>query len=417
MRLVIRSFVLAVVLGLLFTACSPVNSTIKSRVTEPPSTSPVSPANTCSTPARLGGGASVPPARLGAIDFLSAKTAVALSAKAIPCEVALGEGKGYEVIQQTQPVRLAVTTDGGNHWITEGSAFASRVTSTGPIAEQVVAASTSVAWALDDEGTLLETTDSGATWAPQSVPTPVERMARVGDSVWIVACPSLAGAVSCASPVVEYTPLTGGAWQRLTAPPIGSAVAPTLNVVSGQEVVLAFSADSPSATALAVTTDGGQKWTVPTVPRGPENLCQSYPDFAADSPNDWWLLCVGGAAAGSSTKALMRSTDGGQTWATVSSVSSLTTPSPPGSLSLAEPAALAAASPSQLWLAGFNGMTESSDGGVTWTGVPGINPEGSSTGSFDVLSPNAAWLLAPGTGLWTTSNGTTWHALGAVVPY
>jgi len=33
-----------------------------------------------------------------------------------------------------------------------------------------------------------------------------------------------------------------------------------------------------------------------------------------------------------------------------------------------------------------------------------------------VLSPRRIWALAPGTGLWGTSNGTGWHRIGASWP-
>ena len=45
--------------------------------------------------------------------------------------------------------------------------------------------------------------------------------------------------------------------------------------------------------------------------------------------------------------------------------------------------------------------------------MPGPNPQGEPA-SFDVLSPTHAWLLAAGQGLWLTTDGRHWHALGAV---
>jgi hypothetical protein len=35
---------------------------------------------------------------------------------------------------------------------------------------------------------------------------------------------------------------------------------------------------------------------------------------------------------------------------------------------------------------------------------------------FDVLSATECWVLAPGSGLWRTANGITWHQLGSVGP-
>ena len=53
------------------------------------------------------------------------------------------------------------------------------------------------------------------------------------------------------------------------------------------------------------------------------------------------------------------------------------------------------------------------DGGTTWTDVPGIDPEGVPA-AFDVLSPKDAWLLAAGQGLWRTTDGRHWRAVGPV---
>jgi len=81
--------------------------------------------------------------------------------------------------------------------------------------------------------------------------------------------------------------------------------------------------------------------------------------FAA-AGRSWWLLCLGSAAAGSSEKALLDTTDGGRIWTTASQVMSLTAPPRPGAIPLQEP---------------------------------------------------HAWLLAPGQGLWRTTDGRHWRAL------
>ena len=53
-------------------------------------------------------------------------------------------------------------------------------------------------------------------------------------------------------------------------------------------------------------------------------------DGLAAARKNWWLLCLGGAAAGASEKALLHTTDRGRTWTVISQVTSLTTPPPPG---------------------------------------------------------------------------------------
>jgi photosystem II stability/assembly factor-like uncharacterized protein len=185
-------------------------------------------------------------------------------------------------------------------------------------------------------------------------------------------------------------------------------------VVSPDVVVLLVSVHGDSPGAVVVTTDGGQHWLLRAPPLGPGDLCRSDVSVTATSPNDWFLLCNGWGAAGRSPKALMRTFNDGQTWTTVAAVTSLVGPKQPGSLTTAAPDFMASGSAGELWLAGFNTLTESTDGGVAWSTVPGVNEQGEGAGSFDVLSSSGAWLLAPGIGLWATTDGTTWRPIGAV---
>lgn len=136
--------------------------------------------------------------------------------------------------------------------------------------------------------------------------------------------------------------------------------------------------------------------------------------FAAADPRDWWLLCTGGAAAGSSTKALMRSVDGGQTWTVAASIPSLTEPVRPGALPRQDATAIAADSSDVLWIATPNTVWDSTDGGVTWRQAL-FNEQGA-FGQFDVQSGTLAWLLAPDAGLWHTTDGTTWRPVGTMAP-
>lgn len=408
MRAVLRSLGLLVIGSVLLAACSSGHLGAVHRASPTATTAPS--LSGCAKPMVLGSGQSIGAARLGAIEFLTKRAGVAVSAAVIPCEI-----PGYGIVARSQPALLARTDDGGAHWVTEGSPIPSKLTAGTQVVAQVVAASSSVLWVLNRVGTLLKTNDRGTRWTTQPLPIPVDELARVDGWLWALACSP--PTPTCARPVLEKVPLAGGRWQRLKVPWPTPSTFNRLNVVSDEVVILASSDGGAADAGLLASTDGSQTWTVHRPPSGPGGLCVSYPEFSADSPSDWWLLCVGGAAAGSSTKALMRSTDGGQTWVTVAALPSLIPPHPPGSLSADEPAALAAASPSRIWLAGVNVMTESTDGGVTWTVVPGVRAEGSTTGSFDVLSPSEAWLLAPGVGLWSTSNGTSWHPLDAVTPY
>jgi hypothetical protein len=92
-------------------------------------------------------------------------------------------------------------------------------------------------------------------------------------------------------------------------------------------------------------------------------------------------------------------------------VTSLTRVPQPGSIPLAEPGALAAGSPKRLWLSLTNGLAESNDGGRRWTNVPrAFDPAGWGT-VIDAATANDAWILAPGAGMWRTTDGLDWHPI------
>ncbi len=161
-------------------------------------------------------------------------------------------------------------------------------------------------------------------------------------------------------------------------------------------------------------SDGGRRFAERPHPTWLGRPCQTAGLAAAG--RSWWLLCLGGAGAGSSEKALLRTTDGGSSWHVVSQVTSLLAAPRAGAMPLQEPDAIAAGSPERLWLATQNDLYESGDGGARWTWVRGPDPRGTPA-TFDVLSATEAWLLAPGQGLWRTADGRHWHALGvAVIP-
>ena len=274
---------------------------------------------TCAGSARLAAGVSVAAWRLGAIRFASPRYGVALTAPEIPCLRSLGN-MGTEVSSVAQPVRLAVTEDGGRHWVTRGSVLP--VTAGQAAGEQVAAVLGPDSWVVSggaDE--LLATRDYGATWAVQPVAAPVVAAASAGGWLWALSCPPVSPA-RC-RPVVERMRLPDGTWVRTPLVAAATAQDPWLAVLSGDAAVIGIATPHP---ALASTTDGGALWSV----------------------------------------------------------------RPPNTLSL------------------------SIDGGTRWTRA-GSNP-GGYFGQFDVLSGTAAWMLAPGAGLWQTTDGITWHAIGGASP-
>jgi photosystem II stability/assembly factor-like uncharacterized protein len=357
----------------------------------------------------------VPPWRLGAIDFLSPRLGVALTAAQIPCRTTSGPGQGIGF--PPQQVRLAVTWDGGRQWITRGQVLPAD--GPDPGFEQVAATSARQVWALTDAGHLLETRNAGATWTPQPLPAPVVDIAQARATLWALACPPLIQ-LSC-RPVLERIASPRGAWQRLPVPRLRSGPYRLLDAVSARGAVFLISHSGSARAELASTSDAGEHWVLRPAPRGRTrhgqgHLCDIYTGITTTGPGTWWLICNGSGAGGSSPKALMATANAGLAWHTVATVTSILATPGPGSLPYQEVLTIAAGSPGQLWLATANQLAQSTDAGATWALVPGVNPQGTPS-MFDVFSPRQAWLLAAGTGLWGTSNGTTWHPIGATWPW
>jgi hypothetical protein len=369
---------------------------------------PVPASSPCAGPARLTAGLALASWRLGAVHFVSPGIGVAITAPQIPCAVPLGNGQGTNIFQQAQPVMLAVSTDAGRRWVTEGSALPS--SEQAPVIEQVTAVSAQNVWVLTNLGKLFATGNGGLTWTLQPLPAPVVTVAEAGGELIALSCP-LTQQVIC-HPELYRTRLPDGRWQREPLPRLATYGFPQLAIASADAAVLLVTPYPGNKSELVSTTDGGARWTAGPVPAGPARMCARVSGLlTVASPDEWWLLCTGGAAAGSSTKALMRTQDRGRTWQVVAALTSLSVPAAPGSLPFGDALAIAAFSPNLLCIATNNSLAYTRNAGRSWTGVTSVNPQGAS-GRFDILSPSDAWLAAPGTALFHTTDGIHWSQAG-----
>jgi photosystem II stability/assembly factor-like uncharacterized protein len=363
-----------------------------------------SPESRCDRPAPLAAGAVIGGWRLGAIHFVSSNVGVALTASSIPCAVSVTGG--VEVNFRKQPVLLAISHDGGRRWVTDGTALPTPAV---VWSENLAATSPGQIWASTGSGRLWATTLGGAKWIAQPLPGPVLQLAMSGRYLWALACPSTSS-VHC-RPVLERRRLAHGSWARLPFPDLVSA--PTTELVApSDDVVVVHLAPFPDTLGeLVSSTDAGLQWRRQPIPSRVDGPRLGCGDLTAANSRDWWLLCSLGGGTNHSANALRRTTDGGHTWTIVSAERHPFGPVPPGAIPAVNPGSLAAGSPRRLWLTNsVGGLAESSDGGATWTTVP-LNTDGAFT-SFDVLSATQAWVLAIGQGLWRTTDGSHWQALG-----
>lgn len=356
----------------------------------------------------------VPAWRMGAVRFFSPTDGIGLTASTLICSQR--STTGSQVSFQPQPVRLALTSDGGRSWRLIGTAAPVRSKAPVTSGEQLVAASDQRVWVIGGNGRLLATTDGGRSWRRVMIPGPAVALTRAGDRVWSLACVKVESRAwpSACRPALWRASIDTGAWIQVMLPPL-TAQDPDVNLAfaSGQNIILdLLTTGRHGRGEMAISTNGGSSWRTRPDPIWDRRPCPGVGDLTAAPPSTFWLLCLGGAAAGSSTKALLESTNAGGTWSTVSAITSLVREPPSGSLPLAEPSALAAGSTQRVWLATTNGLAESDDGGRTWSDVPSAYEPAGWPRTISVLNARHAWLLAAGAGLWSTTDGEHWKPTG-----
>lgn len=342
------------------------------------------------TKATLTAGMTVAQWRLASLHFISPGAGVAVTAAQIYCH------SSANVVDQAQRVLLAVSTDAGSHWVTEGTALPAATVN------QVAALSTRVVWALTSAGTLYATVNGGRTWTRQPFPGPVLTITQADGELT-----ALIGRGSPDSPGVDTLRLPGGSWRPVPLPPLDAkgGTVPQLAFAGGGDFGLLIGPE------LISSTDDGARWTTRSVPAATDGICR-HPGLVltATAPGELWVLCQDGQGMQKATQVLLRTEDDGRTWQVMSQI--LGPSSRPGALPFSGPTAISAFSPALLWSVGLNYTAYSSDAGQSWSVLNAINPGGSYPVTLDVLSPTDVWLLAPGTGMWRTTDGLHWAQLG-----
>jgi photosystem II stability/assembly factor-like uncharacterized protein len=126
----------------------------------------------------------------------------------------------------------------------------------------------------------------------------------------------------------------------------------------------ASSSSSPPQLVVAGTSDGGQTWQETTIVPHTSAFARQITFL---TPQLGWLLLSEGAALGSEGVEVLRTTDGGATWQTVTRTSK-TTPNRPGSLPFTGvKSGISFISPTTGWITGMmEGLYQTQDGGTTW---------------------------------------------------
>jgi hypothetical protein len=343
---------------------------------------------------------------------------------------------------------LAETTDGGSTWQVRNDRLPSGYgQSAGYPGQFEFTGSDGYLWGGaptgDGAAPLWVTSDGGISWHEASIGPVVYDVSAIGENVWALtsACATSgtsASAAGCALALEQsldggasWSAVSGSGLTDLTDAPQGVQHVELARITLSRAYVLTAVSDQPTSEpnsdfGLVYTGDAGQTWSTRPVPcSGPFGLGA---EIAASGTDDLWFLCGSQASGGDQSKELYRSSDGGFTWTLSASATGLGTPPPPASEPNTLPLGgyvapfsighknLAVLSPSTAWLYPTRSSPlKTVSGGRSWSTVPDLVAAGfgaGSPGNVTFISATQGWICAYGVGLWHTSDGVHWSALG-----
>ncbi len=234
--------------------------------------------------------------------------------------------------------RIVHTTDGGVH-VTSIPAPPVAPAQNGQQALRLRFADTADGWVVDARGSIWATHDGGQRW------TKIDDSRRVTD---LEASTGSVDAISClgTSCVIEQSPAGQDSWMVLRASE-GTSRLGHLNV-NGSDVWATDESPAGGPGHIVASTDSGQSFIRYVI-------CPSalgFPDLYADDSSTLWATCATGTQS-----VAYRSTDGGQSFTQL-----------PGSVSLPNFATIAGVSQSTAVIAG-QGLIRTTDGGHTFATV------------------------------------------------
>jgi hypothetical protein len=357
---------------------------------------------------------------------------------------------GYALALHRNTVILAGSTDGGDSWQVRNDDLPTGLASTADFPGQLeFVGSSGYLWGAQTSSgaPLWVSHDDGTSWHRAAIGPYVVDVSAIDLNVWALTdtCPDLSsGSPTGAAPSCSMgiaTSLDGGAtWtgsssssslQGTLGPRDGRVPLPVelARITRTRAYVLTKAVGGLAFPTwqVAFTDDGGATWSSRAVPCAGAFALGA--EVAASSTEDLWLLCGSQASAGSQSKQLFRSTDGGRLWVLAAAATGLGTPAPstvpPDPLPLdgyVSPFTighhnLAVAGTTTAWLFPARAsLYKTSDGGGSWASVPSLSANGfgsGGAGNVTFISSTQGWICSYGVGLWHTDDGVDWVPLGA----
>jgi photosystem II stability/assembly factor-like uncharacterized protein len=288
---------------------------------------------------------------------------------------------GGDSFLNTESVILT-SGDGGANWATRTSGSINDVL-------DMVALDRDHAWATHDYGgKISRTADGGRTW----------QLTELGDQYMVLSGIDMADTLhgwtvgygtTFLDGRIYHTNDGGKTWQQQSD--WGADLLAGVAVLDAQTAII-VGGYSGSGSITHRTTDGGATWHSLDVPIG----AFFYDVFFLDSQTGWMV--------GGSNGAIVKSTDGGDTWVVQNNPAQYTL------------ASVHFSDPNHGWAGGYYGtLVRTTDGGTTWTLQDPQIPEYTHVLDISSTSPMRGWIAGYGGGpdsrpfvKYTTDGGATW---------
>jgi hypothetical protein len=352
-------------------------------------------------------GSAISSTDLAAVTFISHRAGVAVTAAEVPCQIGPGGGGS-----RAFPLRLAQTEDGGHSWNVEGSASPPNIPHR-PFPQVDLAFETVAKGWLSAGGKLEATDDGGRQWRTVNLDSQrVLAVQRVGQVVFTLTTTHLWRLASSSSRWAEGAALPAAMARSL----VGATVITAFGPATGDVVVVTSELGDLGPQGVE-SSDAGRRWQRVADPCAARNWV-AVMAMAQTPDGQIFMLCGGGAAAGSGTRGLYVSSTRGSSWELRVADTNLALPNRSGLPVQDFGDVLVSPTNARLFLAVGNGFATSNDGGKQWTGERiagtsgglGFNLQGAGgLSSFVELSPELLWMLTPGVGLFRSVDGHTWR--------